>query len=80
MTNTLSRYPNVQSNPLATSGSLIRVIRKFTKRLGSFPTDDAAIKLIYLAIQSLERTGQSVREWVAARHQFAIFSRERFNE
>ena len=32
--------------------SLNRVIRKTTKTRGSFPTDDAATKLIYLAIRS----------------------------
>jgi hypothetical protein len=29
-------------------------------------------KLIYLAIRSFEKTGRAVREWVAARNQFAI--------
>ena len=33
--------------------SLNRVIRKSTKTRGSFPTDDAATKLIYLAIRGL---------------------------
>ena len=38
--------------------SLNRVIRKTTKTRGSFPTDDAATKLIYLAIRSFEKTGR----------------------
>jgi len=59
--------------------SLNRVIRKTTKTRGSFPTDDAATKLIYLAIRKFENTGRSVREWVAARNQFAILYPERFN-
>lgn len=59
--------------------SLNRVIRKTTKTRGSFPTDDAATKLIYLAIRSFEKTGRAVREWVAARNQFAILYPERFN-
>ena len=54
--------------------SLNRVIRKPTKTRGSFPTDDAATKLIYLAIRSFEKAGRCVREWVAARNQFAICS------
>ena len=58
--------------------SLNRVIRKTTKTRGSFPTDDAATKLIYLAIRSFEKTGRAVREWVAARNQFAILYPERF--
>lgn len=58
--------------------SLNRVIRKTTKTRGSFPTDDAATKLIYLATRSFEKTGKAVREWVAARNQFAILYPERF--
>ena len=59
--------------------SLNRVIRKTTKTRGSFPTDDAATKLIYLAIRNFEKDGRCVREWVAARNQFAILYPERFN-
>jgi hypothetical protein len=43
--------------------SLNRVIRKTTKTRGSFPTDDAATKLIYLAIRSFKKAGRYVREW-----------------
>ena len=59
--------------------SLNRIIRKPTKTRGSFPTDDAATKLIYLAIRSFEKASRCVREWVAARNQFAILYPERFN-
>ena len=59
--------------------SLNRVIGKTTKTRGSFPTDEAATKLIYLAIRSFEKTGRAVREWVAARNQLAILYPERFN-
>jgi len=59
--------------------SLNRVIRKTTKTRGSFPTDEAASKLIYLAIRNFEKKGRVVREWVAARNQFAILYPERFN-
>ena len=44
--------------------SLNRVIRKTTKTRGSFPTDAAATKLIYLAIRNFEKAGRCVREWV----------------
>jgi putative transposase len=60
--------------------SLNRVIRKTIKTRGSFPTDDAATKLIYLAIRNFERSGRCVRKWVAARNQFAILYPERFNK
>ncbi len=43
--------------------SLNRVIRKTTKTRGSFPTDEAATKLIYLAIRDFEKAGPCVREW-----------------
>lgn len=33
-----------------------------------------------LAIRSFEKTGRAVREWVAARNQFAILYPERFNK
>jgi len=42
--------------------------------------DDAATKLIYLAIRNFEKAGRCVREWVAARNQFAILYPERFNK
>ncbi|MDG1334978.1 MAG: IS256 family transposase [Tateyamaria sp.] len=60
--------------------SLNRVIRKTTKTRGSFPTDEAATKRIYLAIRNFEKAGRCVREWVAARNQFAILYPERFNK
>jgi len=59
--------------------SLNRVIRKSIKTPGSFPTEEAATKLIYLAIRSFEKGGRNVREWCAARNQFAIMFEERFN-
>ena len=60
--------------------SLNRVISKTTKTRGSFPTDETATKLIYLAIRSFEKTGRAVREWVAARNHFATLYQERFNK
>ena len=60
--------------------SLNRVIRKTTKTRGSFPTDDATTKLIYLTIRGFEKSGRGVKEWVAARNQFAVLYPERFNK
>ena len=59
--------------------SLNRVIRKSIKTRGSFPTEEAATKLIYLAIRNFEKGGRNVREWFAARNQFATMFDERFN-
>ena len=59
--------------------SLNRVIRKSIKTRGSFPTEQAATKLIYLAIRNFEKGGRNVRQWFAARNQFAIMFEQRFN-
>lgn len=58
--------------------SLNRVIRKSIKTRGSFPTEEAATKLIYLAIRNSEKGGRNVREWFAARNQLAIMFEDRF--
>ena len=44
--------------------SLNRVIRKSIKTRGSFSTEDAATKLIYLAIRNFEKGGRNVRDMV----------------
>jgi len=46
---------------------------------GAFPTDEAATRLIYLAIRNFETDGRNVREWFAARNQFAIKFGARFD-
>lgn len=58
--------------------SLNRVIRKALKTKGSFPTEDAATKLIYLAIRNFQKDGRKAREWIAARNQLAILFDTRF--
>ena len=58
--------------------SLNRVLRKTLKTKGSFPTEEAATKLIFLAIRNFEKGGRAVREWVAARNQLAIMFAGRF--
>jgi transposase-like protein len=59
--------------------SLNRVIGKSIRTRGSFPTGEAATKLIYPAIRNFEKGGRNVREWFAARNQFAIMFEDRFN-
>lgn len=59
--------------------SLNRVLRKTLKTKGSFPTEEAATKLIFLATRSFEKGGRAVREWVAARNQLAIMFAGRFD-
>lgn len=48
-------------------------LRKIIKNRGSFPTDGAALKLIYLALQNITRRWtMPVRDWRAALNRFAI--------
>jgi putative transposase len=52
--------------------SLHMTLRKVTKNRGSFPTQESAIKLIYLALQNVSRKWQSVQGWREALRQFTI--------
>ena len=53
--------------------SLNASIRKIIKTRGSFPNDESAIKLIYLAIQNAgQLSNRGTREWKTALNQFAI--------
>ena len=54
------------------SESLHMSLRKVTRNRGSFPSQEAAFKLIYLAIQNVSKKGQSVQGWREALRQFAI--------
>ena len=58
--------------------SLNRSLRKIIKTRGSFPTDEAAIKLLYLAIQNAAVGWRRPIEWTAAMSQFAILFGDRF--
>jgi putative transposase len=58
--------------------SLHRSLRKIIKTRGSFPTDDAAMKLLYLAIQNAGVHWRRPVEWTAAMSQFAILFGDRF--
>ena len=58
--------------------SLHRSLRKIIKTRGSFPTDEAATKLLYLAIQNAGVHWRRPVEWTAAMSQFAILFGDRF--
>jgi putative transposase len=55
-------------------------IRKVIKTRGHFPTDEAAMKLIWLALHNIMKgwTTKAVRQWRETIHQFAILYGERF--
>lgn len=53
--------------------SLNMTLRKVTKTRGSFPNDDALLKLLYLALRNVARKWtMPVRDWKAALNRFAI--------
>jgi putative transposase len=58
--------------------ALNRSLRKIIKTRGSFPTDEAAFKLLYLAIKNAGVHWRKPIEWTAAMGQFAIQFGERF--
>src|SRR5579864_7912065 len=58
--------------------ALHRSLRKIIKTRGSFPTDDAALKLLYLAIKNAGLRWRRGIEWTAAMGQFAIAFGSRF--
>jgi putative transposase len=54
--------------------SLHSSLRKLVYYRGHFPSDEAAPKLLFLAIRNLEkRWNRSVRNWTKALGQFAIY-------
>lgn len=53
--------------------SLNMSLRKVTKNRGSFPSDEAAFKLLYLALRNIaKRWTMPVKDWKSALNQFAI--------
>ena len=58
--------------------ALHRSLRKIIKTRGSFPNDDAALKLLYLAIRNAGMRWRRSTEWTAAMGQFAIQFGPRF--
>jgi putative transposase len=51
---------------------------KIIKNRGSFPTDEAALKLLYLALQNISRKWtMPIKEWKAALNRFAILFEDR---
>jgi len=58
--------------------SLHRSLRKIIKTRGSFPNDESALKLLYLAIQNAGVHWRRPVEWTAAMSQFMILFGDRF--
>ena len=60
--------------------SLHMTLRKVTKNRGSFPTQEAAMKLLYLALQNVSRKWHTIQGWREALRQFAIRWPERIEQ
>lgn len=58
--------------------SLHRSLRKIIKTRGSFPSDEAASKLLFLAIRNAGMRWKRPVDWTAAMGQFAILFEDRF--
>ena len=57
--------------------ALNRGLRKIIKNRGSFPSEEAALKLLYLALQNISKKWESVQHWRQALNQFEILWGER---
>ncbi len=54
-------------------------LRKIIKTRGHFPSNDAATKLIWLALRNItEDWGRAANHWKSAMKQFAILYEDRF--
>lgn len=70
-------YPNDIRKVIYTTNaieSLNYSLRKVTKNRGSFPTDDAIIKIMYLALTNASKKWtMPIKDWGAAVNQFAVY-------
>jgi transposase-like protein len=59
--------------------SLHMRLRKIIKTRGHFPSDEAATKLLWLALRNVMKNwSRSAREWISAMNQFALMYPDRF--
>lgn len=77
-------YPDFIRKAIYTTNaieSLNRTSRKVTKNRGAFPNDEAALRLLYLALQNAAKKWTlPIRDWKGALNQFAILFADRFPE
>jgi len=78
---TLFAYPEAIRKAIYTTNaieSLNSVIRKATKKRKTFPSDESAMKVVYLAIQDAsKRWTMSIRDWKSALNHFMIVFEDR---
>lgn len=75
-------YPDYIRKAIYTTNaieSLNHSLRKITKNRGSFPNDDAAMRLLYLGLKNISKKWtMPIREWKQALNQFAVLFKDRF--
>ena len=57
--------------------ALNRSFRKIIKSRGAFPSEEAAIKLLYLAMRNAVANWKSVQDWKVALNQFMLLWEDR---
>lgn len=79
---TLFEYPEQIRHLIYTTNaveSYHRMVRKFTKSKGIFPTDDSLKKVIFLSTREItKKWTMPVRDWGMAHSQFVIYFADRF--
>ena len=58
--------------------SLNMTLRKVIKTRGSFPNEESAIKLLYLALLNVAKKWHTIQNWPSALNHFAIQWEKRF--
>ena len=57
--------------------SLNMSLRKITKMRASFPSEQAALKLLYLALKNVSAKWETTHHWAAALNQFTLLWEDR---
>jgi len=74
-------YPPAVRRILSTTNAIENVhrqLRKVIKTRGHFPSDEAALKLLYLALRNMQTRWATARQWIEALPHFAVLFGERF--
>ena len=74
-------YPPAIRRILSTTNAIENVhrqLRKIIKTRGHFPSDEAALKLLYLALRNMQTRWATARQWIDALPHFAVLFGERF--
>ena len=72
---------NAATDTQTAASALNYQLRKIIKNRGHFPNDEAASKLIFLALRNITADwSRAAKEWKLAMNQFAILYEERFTQ